>query len=258
MNTVTQFGLDLAKNSFAIYGGDRRHGGGQWCPLLGARAGEARPRCEDHCPEARCPYRRQGATGKNDANDAAAICEAAGRPRMRFVPIKSAEQQATLVVHRLRAATVAEYTRTVNQMRGRLAEVLGIGVTSASARVATLGNGHDFNNARQFAAWLGLVPRQYSTGGQVPAGSHLQAWRYLPSHTTRARGQKRAQLQRRARRQEKPVGGEAQGIEILEQGRRGTRQQARPYRLGDPGEGVYLSTHLRAARGDGDGSTAAR
>ena len=43
-----------------------------------------------------------GKRGKNDANDAAAICEAAGRPHMRYVPIKTAEQQGQLTVHRLR------------------------------------------------------------------------------------------------------------------------------------------------------------
>jgi transposase len=48
------------------------------------------------------PYRSEGATGKNDANDAAAICEAASRPTMRFVPVKSIEQQSMLCVHRLR------------------------------------------------------------------------------------------------------------------------------------------------------------
>ena len=48
------------------------------------------------------PYRRQGSSGKNDANDAQAICEAAGRPQMHFVPIKSVEQQSMLCVHRLR------------------------------------------------------------------------------------------------------------------------------------------------------------
>ena len=48
------------------------------------------------------PYRRQGTSGKNDANDAQAICEAAGRPQMHFVPIKSVEQQSMLCVHRLR------------------------------------------------------------------------------------------------------------------------------------------------------------
>jgi len=48
------------------------------------------------------PYRMEGASGKNDANDASAICEAASRPKMRFIPVKSIEQQSMLCVHRLR------------------------------------------------------------------------------------------------------------------------------------------------------------
>ena len=56
------------------------------------------------------PYRRQGVSGKNDANDAAAICEAAGRPQMHFVPVKSIEQQSMLCVHRLREGFKADRT----------------------------------------------------------------------------------------------------------------------------------------------------
>jgi transposase len=68
------------------------------------------------------PYRSQGATGKNDANDAAAICEAASRPTMRFVPVKSVEQQSMLCVHRLREGLKAERTACINRIRGLLAE----------------------------------------------------------------------------------------------------------------------------------------
>lgn len=68
------------------------------------------------------PYRRQGRSGKNDWNNAVAICEAAGRPQMHFVPVKSAHQQAVLVAHWPRTACVAEHTRTIKQMRGLLAE----------------------------------------------------------------------------------------------------------------------------------------
>jgi transposase len=68
------------------------------------------------------PYRRQGATGKNDANDAAAICEAASRPQMHFVPVKSIEQQSMLCVHRLREGLKAERTACINRIRGLLAE----------------------------------------------------------------------------------------------------------------------------------------
>jgi len=68
------------------------------------------------------PYRSQGATGKNDANDAAAICEAASRPTMRFVPVKSLEQQSMLSVHRLRQGLHADRTACINRIRGLLAE----------------------------------------------------------------------------------------------------------------------------------------
>jgi transposase len=65
------------------------------------------------------PYRK---SGKNDANDAEAICEAVGRPNMRFVAVKSDEQQAVLMMHRARTLTVASRTAQVNQMRGLLGE----------------------------------------------------------------------------------------------------------------------------------------
>jgi transposase len=65
------------------------------------------------------PYRK---SGKNDRNDAEAICEAVGRPNMRFVPVKSIEQQAILAVHRARELAVAERTALVNQIRGLLGE----------------------------------------------------------------------------------------------------------------------------------------
>ena len=68
------------------------------------------------------PYRSQGATGKNDANDAAAICEAASRPTMRFIPVKSIEQQSMLCVHRLREGIKEDRTACINRVRGLLAE----------------------------------------------------------------------------------------------------------------------------------------
>jgi transposase len=177
-------------------------------------------------------------TNKNDAADAEAICEAVGRPCMRFVPIKSLEQQALIGLHRARAGFVAARTAQSNQIRGllnelgwvlpagiaaitgqlperlaqsghelctasralfarllehfreldrqvreiereitawhreddasqRLQHIPGIGPLTASALVASVGNARDFRNARQFAAWLGLVPRQNSSGGRT-------------------------------------------------------------------------------------------
>ncbi len=187
------------------------------------------------------PYRMAGKSGKNDANDAAAICEAAGRPHMRFVPVKTCEQQGQLSVHRLREGFKEERTALINRIRGLLAEfglvfaqgpdalrlvlasviedasneipgvarlalqrahlhwididlqiawcdervaahvradaraskaatLLGIGPTTASALVASVGEFGQFANARQFGAWLGLVPSQNSTGGKARLG----------------------------------------------------------------------------------------
>lgn len=187
------------------------------------------------------PYRMAGKRGKNDANDAAAICEAAGRPHMRFVPIKTAEQQGQLAVHRLREGFKEERTALINRIRGLLAEfglvfpqgpqalrtvlaeviedaanelpgvarlalqqahlhwidvelqidwcderiashvrgderakkaatLQGIGPITASALVASVGDLGQFANARQFGAWLGLVPSQNSTGGKASLG----------------------------------------------------------------------------------------
>jgi transposase len=263
MSNIIRFGVDLAKNSFAICGVDKHDkvvfkktlvrsrlleyfanippaivameagsGAHHWARELIALGHEAR--IID--PRLVAPYRHQGRTGKNDINDAIAICEAAGRPAMRFVPVKNKTQQAILLVHRLRRGCVAEHTRTANRLRGflsefgiiapkgvntlkarwgtirqqhdqdipafawavldelyddlralhrrvlaydrqinafvrddprakRLTEVPGIGPITASAIVASIGNGRDFRNGRQFAAWLGLTPRQYSTGG---------------------------------------------------------------------------------------------
>jgi len=72
------------------------------------------------------PYVKRG---KNDANDAEAICEAVTRPTMRFVPIKSVEQQAALAMHRARALLVRQRTQLVNAIRGLLAE-FGVEIAS--------------------------------------------------------------------------------------------------------------------------------
>jgi transposase len=153
-------------------------------------------------------------SSKNDGNDAEAICEAVARPNMRFVPVKSAEQQAILSLHRVRQGFIEQRTATINRLRGLLAEfgvvlpqranqvrraavvaaealpvlareaivdlrahlaqriqdLCGVGPLTASAITASVASGHEFANGRQFAAWLGLVPRQYSTGGKMRLG----------------------------------------------------------------------------------------
>ena len=194
------------------------------------------------------PYVKRG---KTDAADAEAICEAVTRPTMRFVPVKTAEQQAVLMLHRTRDLLVRQRTALVNALRGHLAEfgivapqgmsrvadllavllgedeatlpplarhalrglaaelealgkrvdeieaailawhkeseasrrlaaVPGIGPITASAIVATVGDVSNFASARHFAAWLGLVPKQNSTGGKPRQGGISKAGdRYL-------------------------------------------------------------------------------
>lgn len=184
------------------------------------------------------PYRTKQ---KNDRNDAEAIGEAVSRPHMRFVPIKTVEQQAVLAVYRARELLVRERTAVANQMRGllmeygivipaglqrlrqalpevlsatdetlptlvctvvsglharlqevderiaaydrqivqlarqneaakRLMQLEGVGPLTATAVVATVGDAKAFCHGRQFAAWLGLVPKQSSTGGKSVLG----------------------------------------------------------------------------------------
>src|SRR6516164_7234349 len=174
---------------------------------------------------------------KNDANDAAAICEAVTRPSMRFVPIKTTGQQTVLMLHRTRQLLVRQRTMLSNALRGhlaelgiisakgrngtaellkiiadgedsrvsplvrsilevlarqygaigaeiasidksikalhrvceasrRLAEIPGIGPLSATALVAEIGDWSTFSSGRSLAAWIGLVPKQHSTGGR--------------------------------------------------------------------------------------------
>jgi transposase len=174
---------------------------------------------------------------KNDANDAEAICEAVSRPTMRFVAIKTIEQQDIQSVHRIRTILIQQRTAKVNHIRGLLAEygivverrieklrktlplvledaengltfdfrvllqelqqdltaldnrvgeldkkiqllasnntsakrlqqIPGIGPITATALVCAIGNGKQFKRGRDLAAWLGLTPRQHSSGGK--------------------------------------------------------------------------------------------
>jgi transposase len=84
------------------------------------------------------PYLKRG---KNDRNDAEAICEAAGRPGMRFVPVKSVDQQAEAMVLKLRATLVEQRTQLINAMRGHAAEfgvISGRGTGKAAALLAVI------------------------------------------------------------------------------------------------------------------------
>jgi error-prone DNA polymerase len=193
-------------------------------------------------PEAVKPFVKKGK--KNDAADAAAICEAASRPSVKFVPAKNLEQQGILALHAARSLLVKQQTMLANAMRGlatefgiivpkgmrnldelmtlvdtdesipkqakqaitglddyrkelsegietfeaeivaharhdetarRLATIPGIGPITASLIAATVVDISLFKTARQFAAWLGLVPRQNSTGGKTRLGRITKA-----------------------------------------------------------------------------------
>ena len=262
---IMRIGLDLAKNVFEVFGvnhlekvvqrktlkrkevltffcqlepcivGMESCGGAHyWARELKKLGHEVRMMA----PQFVAPYRKGS---KNDRNDAEAICEAAGRPNMRFVPVKTEDQQSVLTVHRARSLLVGERTALVNQIRGflteygivlpqgrsqvrsqlpniledaentlpylarevfadqyarlceldrviqgydhkidalakaqedtkRLMQLEGIGPLTATALVATVGDIRQFKNGRQFAAWLGLVPRQWSSGGKPRHG----------------------------------------------------------------------------------------
>jgi transposase len=259
---ITTVGIDLAKNVFQVHGVDergkvtlrrqlKRH---QVAPffanlppcLIGMEAcasahhwGRTLQRLGHTvrlmAPQFVKPYVK---SNKNDVADAEAICEAVGRPNMRFVPIKSIEQQAILSVHRVRQGLVRARTAQANQIRGLLGEfglvipqgishvakrvpelledagnalpmafrhlidqltghlkaldrqvkeferqiiawhrgnahsrelekIPGSGPLAASALVASIADARSFDSGRQVSAWLGLVPRQNSTGGKA-------------------------------------------------------------------------------------------
>jgi len=159
---IVTLGIDLAKNVFALHGVDATgktvlqrpsvprgkllelvaslppclvgmeacSGAHHWARLFQAHGHTVRLMA----PKFVAPYRLSGKRGKNDAADAAAICEAVTRPSMRFVPIKSLQQQSELMVHRARQGFVAQRTATLNRIRGLLSE-LGIVLPLKAATV---------------------------------------------------------------------------------------------------------------------------
>ena len=94
------------------------------------------------------PYRLQGKGGKNDANDAAAICEAASRPQLHFVPIKSVEQQSMLCVHRLREGLKTDRTACVNRIRDLEVPVKGLARVTDLAHAAASERGDSMTQRR--------------------------------------------------------------------------------------------------------------
>ena len=121
-------------------------------------------------PQLVSPYRKQGASGKNDANDAAAICEAASRPHMHFVPVKSIEQQSMLCVHRLREGYKADRVACINRVRGLLAEYGLVFPQGPTALESVLSETIE-DAANEMNAMARLVVRQAQT-----------QWRELDAH----------------------------------------------------------------------------
>ena len=147
---IVRVGVDLAKNVIQVHAVDRagrrlvsrpikRDQFLAWCAQLPAGCLVAMEACSGahHWGRRLCamgldarliaasfvsPYRMEGKSGKNDMTDAAAICEAASRPTMRFVPIKTCEQQAVMSLHRVREGFKEERTACINRIRGVLAE----------------------------------------------------------------------------------------------------------------------------------------
>ena len=104
---------------------------------------------------------------KNDATDAEAICEAVTRTNMRFVETKTSEQQSCLMLHRTRQLFIRQQTSVINAIRAHMAE---FGTVKA------------FRSGRNFSAWIGLVPKQHSSGGKDKLGRiSKQGDRYLRS-----------------------------------------------------------------------------
>ena len=164
-NPIVRVGVDLAKRVIQVHGVDNagkvvtnralpRDKFLIWCAQLPAGCVLAMEACAGSHHWARqlgtlgltakiipthlvSPYRLQGKGGKNDATDAAAICEAAARPSMRFVPMKSAERQGVLVLHRTRELLVRQRTMLINAIRGHCAE-FGIVAARGAVRVAEL------------------------------------------------------------------------------------------------------------------------
>jgi transposase len=263
MMTVVVLGIDLGKNSCSVAGLDetgrvilRRRLTRDGIVRLGAKLPSCVVAMEACCgahhlgrvlreqghevrlmsPEYVQPYVK---AQKNDERDAEAIAEAATRPTMRFVELKSEEQLDTQILHRARTRLVGQRTALINQLRAlllergivvakgrrkletfltemlaeaeppstlsartrlliedmrsewstldhriealtaefiararedkaarRLISIPGFGALNATALIAAIGKGETFRSARDLAAWLGLVPRQATTGGK--------------------------------------------------------------------------------------------
>jgi len=255
---------------------------------------------------------------KNDAADAEAICEAVRRPTMRFVQIKSTEQQGRLMLHRARDLLMRQRTQVINAMRAHLAElgivaaqgrdgikellkiiaseedarlpvdahaslvvlaaglqavqtmigsiekrimvqhrsneasqrletIPGIGVIGATAIAATVPDPKVFGSGRAFAAWIGLVPREDSTGGKQKLGPiSKRGDRYLRHSGGRSL---RSVAIRAPQAGEISLAHKASRTQTVQGGRGGACQQDGAHRLGVVGQGRHLSGACACGRG---------
>jgi len=298
MTEVSTIGLDLAKTVFQVHGVDvagetviRRQlrrcqvlpffrkqpaclvgieacaTSHHWARELGTFGHEVRIMPANYVK----PYVKRN---KNDAADAEAICEAVTRPSMRFVAVKTAEQQSKLMMHRTRELLVRQRTMLVNAIRAHMAEfgvvarvglpqvrelleviadgadkripplartclaglarqllslereisaaeqrihtwhranevsqrletIPGIGPITASALAASITDPSVFRSGRELAAWIGLVPRQTSTGGKQrlgrisKAGDHYLRWLLVAGAMTVIRHGRRTNFAKR-------------------------------------------------------------
>src|ERR1700680_2702435 len=205
MGEVSTIGLDIAKSVFQVHGVDVAG-----AVVIRKRISRAKvldyfgelPPCLvgiEACPSAHHWGRELQALGhtvrlippsyvkaylkrsKNDANDAAAICEAVTRPSMRFVPIKTKEQQTALMLHRTRQLLVRQRTMLSNALRGHLAE---LGVVSAKGRDGTgellgiIADGADIRVPSSARGILDVLARQYSAiGAEIGSiDKSIMAW----------------------------------------------------------------------------------
>jgi transposase len=93
-----------------------------------------------------------------------AIYEASFRPNIRFVPVKTEEQQEILMLHRVRERLVKEKTACTYQIRGVLVDFEICFAQGYKAFVASIGRGQAFNTAKELGVWLGLTPKQFASG----------------------------------------------------------------------------------------------
>jgi len=198
MELIVRVGVDLAKNLIQVHAVDasgrcvasrtvKRDQFMAWCSQLPQGCLVAMEACSSAHHWARrlramgldarliaahfvTPYRMEGRSGKNDANDAAAICEAASRPSMRFVPIKTVEQQGVMSLHRVREGLKEERTGCINRIRGVLSEFGLVFAKSPKALRAGLADViEDASNEMSMTARL-VVQRAY------------EHWRELDEH----------------------------------------------------------------------------